>query len=379
MNKLTTFFLLCGSIVLSIHSEKPENSQLQDYASAEKKSQKKPRRLARKQDSAAPVLKKEEAKVITMLDQTCKEPIYHFTQASTEPDKTLCLFLKRIEFSRSGIATFFSQTFNRREYGTEFLPHNFGHLAQFMTYGHSSQQPHEYFDGVIRLFGTKLKATSCVNSAAFEGMMNSVTPQLAKLFLDKKSLWKDIKKLLWSNFKDRFSFLQSKPMDFFEDISDQILQQIKIQVTTPEKLRSTTIRFVGSGIDKLAWCPEDQEATWTSFKTIGQQLTTMYEKDIIDDPFDLNELYWGLIERYCYFLELAGPTIALDVCMKMKNDVLSGNLPWLKTEEQEEGIETKTERLMLAIIETEAKIHLFKHEKPREFFPVQQTTRSLTK
>ncbi len=368
MNKITLAFLLCGSVVLSIHSEKPQNTQLSGFEEVET-SPKKSRRLSRKKESAAPLFKKEEETIIKTLDVSCPQKMFNPIDQPTQHEKTLCLFLKKVEFTKSGMFTFFSQIFNRREYGTEFLPHNFGHLTQFMKYGHKTKQGHDFFDGVIRLFNTKLKATSCVNSAAFESMLDSTTPFLAHLFEEKPSLWKDIKKLLWTSFKDRFAFLQEKPMDFFEDVSDQILKEVKAQVTTPEKLRTTTVRFLSGGVDKLAWCPEDQQETWSSFKTLGTQLTTLHEKNIIEDPLDLNELYWGLIERYCYFLELAGPALSLDMCLSMKQDITSGALQWLKTQEQEAGLETKAERLMMAIIETEAKIRLFKMSSSREFSP----------
>lgn len=361
MNKMILLFFVSCSIVLSIHSANQSNTQPQEYSTSRKKARKRARRLAKRKEAATPVLDKQEAETASNLKQVCEPQVFHFTHQPTEQDKSLCLFLDRIDFTHDGIASFFAQIFNRREYGTDFLPHNFGHFIQFLQYGKQMEQPTEFFDGVVRLFNTKLKASNCVNSAAFETMLIKSTPYLAEQFpKDTVPFWKKIKKLLWTNFKNQFSFLKKDPMGFFEDISEQIIKKVKIDITNPDKFRNTIVRFLNAGVDKLAWCPEDQLATWDSFKTIGNQITTLYEQGIINDSFDLNELYWGLVERYCYFLELAGSSLTIETCQKMKQDLASGRLKWLQTEEQEEGLETKTERLVLAFMETEAKARIYK-------------------
>src|SRR3989338_6939792 len=48
--------------------------------------------------------------------------------------KKLNLLFTRIEFTQEGITSFFHHTLNRREYGTDLLPHNFTHFVQFMAY-----------------------------------------------------------------------------------------------------------------------------------------------------------------------------------------------------------------------------------------------------
>lgn len=374
MNKTVYFFItLFLSSCFIIHTVSSDAGQMQEYNKSTKKSRKRLR--AKRLESAAPVLEKQEAEKIVMLDQTCQPQVLHFQSNTLLPqtakDKKLCMFLNRLEFTHDGIAAFFSQIFNQREYATQFLPHNFTHLTQFMNYGEQTNQSLEFFDGVLRLFCTKLKGASFVNNNAFEQFLARSIPSYEKLLPQEElSLWKDIKKLLWTNFKDKFSFLTSSPMLFFEDISDQIVKKVKLHVSNPDHFRATLIRFTGTAIDKLAWAPEDQLGTWNSFKATGQHLQTMYQKGIINDTFDCNELYWGLIERYCFFLELAGSKLDLSVCESIKNDLKTGTLSWLQLEEQEPGLETKTERLIQAVMETEAKIRVKQHGIVTELIPV---------
>lgn len=370
MNKTKRSFILCFLTTLVLAgSMLPVCASSEEYTKSTKKSRRRLNRNKRIEDSA-PVLNTQQAEKVETLNQTCKPQILRFDNELPERDKTLCMFLQQLEFTQTGIATFFAQTFNRREYGTEFLPHNFSHLVQFLEYGQQSKQPHEFFDGVIRLFNTKLKGASFVNCAAFERMNRSIAPILGGLFPQEElSLWKELKRLLWTSFRDHFSFLKRNPMGFFEDISDQIIQKVKVAVTTPDRLRATIVRFLATGIDKLAWSPDDQLQSWYSFNAIGEQLTQLYQLGIVNDSLDLNELYWGLVERYCFFLELAGSALKLETCQTMKNELNNQTLKWLHHEEQEEGLETKQERLMQALIETEAKIRIAKEGILTEILP----------
>lgn len=378
MNKTASFFLFYFFTAFTFACLQAEPVMtFPDSASTKriKKRLTKPTRA----ESAAPILDTQAAQNVNDLPKICNSELLRFEPQATEADKRLCLFLHKLEFTKDGIATFFSQTFNRKEYATEFLPHSFSHLVQFLRYAQQSNQSQEFFDGVIRLFSTKLKGASFVNAAGFEKLLDSFTVSCSDLLSQEKlSLWKEIKKLLWTNFKNKFSHLKQDPMNFFEDVSDQIIQKIKVEVTTPDRLRATIIRFLGSSIDKLAWSALDQEQTWRSFTTIAQKISLLYQKGIINNPFDVNELYWGLIERYCFFLELTGSQLTLAAIETIKNSLATERLEWLELEEQEEGLETKKHRLIQAIIETEAKIRLAQEGVLTELFPKSSFKKSLT-
>lgn len=368
MNKTVSFFLFYFFTVFSfvqLQGESVGNSSEITPIKRTKKRLTKPTRA----ESAAPILDIQAAQKINDLPKICTPEVKRFEPEPTESDKRLCLFLHKLEFTQDGIATFFSQTFNRKEYATEFLPHSFSHLIQFLRYAQQTDQSQEFVDGVLRLFSTKLKGASFVNASAFEKLLDAVACSCSDLLPHEKlSLWKEIKRLLWTNFKNKFSALKEDPMNFFEDISDQIIQKIKVEVTTPDRLRGTIIRFIGSSIDKVAWSAVDQEQTWKSFTAIAQKISLLYQKGIINDPFDLNELYWGLIERYCFFLELTGSQLTLNTIESIKKSLTTQKLEWLELEEQEQGLETKKHRLIQAIIETEAKIRVAQEGVLTELF-----------
>ena len=63
-----------------------------------------------------------------------------------------------------------------------------------------------------------------------------------------------------------------------------------------------------------------------------------------------------LLESSCKFLDLAGSELSLTVIETIKEDVISNEMLMFEFEEQEQMIETKRERLLDVLMETEAKI-----------------------
>jgi hypothetical protein len=274
-----------------------------------------------------------------------------------EEEKKLNLFFSRIEFTHSGISSFFNYTFNRKEYGTDFLPHNFGHLTQFIQYSQLAGQPKEFTEGVLRLFNQKLKVSPYVSAPALERMLVQTSPYFEQQLAQKDfCLWQEIKNNLISSFKKRFSFLQKNPSGFFEDVSKELASKISLELTSPDRVRFTLLRMLTSSCDKLVWSPNDQTKTWESVKKIGAIIERLHKKKVIPDELDANDLYWSLIERYAYFLELVGNRLTMKTCQKIKQDLQDKSCSWLSCAEQEAGLQTKTERLAEALLETEIKI-----------------------
>lgn len=380
MKKISVIFLCSLACTYSIHSAKPETAQVSAQKEPTKKYSRKYRRLKKQPvvEEIEPVQNFEAPPAQTMSFDEGQLKVFQAPQKLTDADEKLCMMISRIEFTHEGIAAFFNNSFNRKEYGQDFLPHNFSHLIQFLDYAQAADQPKEFYDGVLRLFNQKLKAAPFVNAGAIESMLAKSTPHFEHIFPQEQlTLWKEVKKTLWQNFKNKFAFLTQDPMGFFEDVSDEIISKVKINATTPDRLRSMLVRFVGTALDKTVWCPDDKEKTWDSFKAIGGHIAALHDKNVLVDEYDLNDLYWSLIERYCNFLELTGSALSLQTCELMKDDIVHEKIPWIKLEEQEEGLETKQERLAQAIFETEAKIRIRKDGILTDMMP--QATNNLVR
>ncbi len=329
-----------------------------EYMVSKKESARKKRKREKEQLQAALEAKQEfeDAEKLSFDGDTIPVmTIKHSSAAQNE--KKVSFFCYPLVFTDEGISSFFNHSFNREEYGKEFLPHNLGHLGQIIRHGQSHGLSKEFTEGAFRLFHQKLKSCPYVSAPAIELFLNENTPYLElQLAKQEFGLWKEIKDLLIERFKSQFSFLQDNPLGFFDYVAKELDEKINTNVISPERARATLVRFLNSALDKIIWSPDDQEKTWESFKKIGNSLHYLHTAQVIPDHLDINDLYWSLIERYCYFLELVGTKLNLETCQLMKHDLAEKKIDWLLISEQEKGITTKLEKIAHAILETETRI-----------------------
>lgn len=270
-----------------------------------------------------------------------------------------------VKFTNNGIQLFLKQTFNHPSYAQEILAHDFTHLLQFMDHGQKMNQKRTYCKSVLRLFSNKLKATPFVNAYAFSSMLDQLPQQLSNYFMIFKLGDLDPARLLVNEismqyFASQVTMFKDNPKMFFDDLSMQIIDalnnryQISEEITV-EELRKSILLLLEIGLSKLVWTPDDNLDTWQLCKKIAEQLVVLIDTNIIADPDDLNDLFITLIERYCYFLDITSADLSADFFDKLKHIIASESCLLLEMDEQEQGIETKAERLMRAIMEGQAR------------------------
>lgn len=360
MKKMISFSIL--ACVFYIHSSKQETNQrpidittIDDTKIAK---QKKRTRLNSKEkiDTQLP-----EMQPTQLISHVTQQP-FLANPLTNQERTTMNLFVRKIDFSREGISLFLNQSFNNKTYSTEFLPYSMTHLVQFLDFAHSTQQSPEFMEGAFRLFTQKLKASPCVTAPALDRFLTQAHPYLEKHLAEKPfSLWQEFKHTLSEGFRTKFGAAKNDPLGFFEHLSKDMASQVSTYITIPTRVRTTVFRFLVCNADKLIWCPTDQVETWHLFKKIGDKCYNLHTKKVIPDELDANELSWTLIERYCHFLKLAGTQLTLETCSAIKKDLSENPIVWLDTKEQETLLQTKRERLTLALMETEARIHAKEH------------------
>ena len=116
-----------------------------------------------------------------------------------------------------------------------------------------------------------------------------------------------------------------------------------------QELRHTTVRFLEVGLNKLVWHPEEYDKIWTNVKTISRQLEALMEHAIIDDANDLDDLFWTLIHRFCYFLDLSHHALPTKFFEAIKNDIATDQLLLVELEEQEALITSKRDHVLHAV------------------------------
>lgn len=264
-------------------------------------------------------------------------------------------------------------------YRQHILPNNFSYLMQLLEYGSKTGQSREYAQNVISLFSKLLKGSEYANSYKFSELLNQFPDHLKHYFsgykLESQSqlilandldmlerLEQTVTSIVYNKFAKDFASCKSNPEQFLKDLSHRIVQATSQEVNM-EQLRQMVIRFLEVGLSKLVWSPRDEEKSWESVKAISHQLAKLMEYNIIDDINDIDELFWTLVHRYRYFLELHSTDMPLTFYHQIRKDIQNQKLILFELEEQESFLQTKASCLLGTVIAQEAKKRAFDYQQ----------------
>lgn len=291
--------------------------------------------------------------MVTLFSHSAKAKDKQYLEDSLQ---SLCM---PIEPTAAGFTSFLKNSYNQPHYAQDFLPNNFAHAVQFLAHGKQSQQTRSYAQSVVRLFANKLKGCEYVNAHALSELLAQLPQLLEQHFVVQRTsdinlLQTKINQLLYAKFLDKFTDFKSNPTSFFDDLTHDILEALTIHSSdsgdvSMEELRKTVLIFCEIALGKLIWSPDDSIDTWHSVKKISQQLAVLMDYNIISDPDDLNDLFVTLIERYCFFIDLAGHGLPAQFYAQLNQELEQPAALLLTLEEQEDYLESKVERLGRAI------------------------------
>ena len=279
--------------------------------------------------------------------------------------KTVDLFLP-ISFTPGGIQSFLTNIYNRPEYASELLPNNFSHMLQFLQHGIDTNQGPSYAQSVLKLFNNKLKASPCVNAYAFTQMLDPLNTLLKQYFVGPKprsihQLKTSVNDVLYSSFLSQFEFFKLDPKTFFNSLSNEILTSLNHELAgskkemLKEQLRQTVVRFFELCMNKIVWSPEESNEIWSTVKTTSEKLAGFMKNKVIENVDHLDDLFWSMTHRFCFFVDLFGADLPISFYQKVKNDLANKKPLLCKLNEQEAAITSKTNQLMKTILAGEAK------------------------
>jgi hypothetical protein len=259
-----------------------------------------------------------------------------------------------------------------QNYRKEILPNNFSYLLQLLQHGSKTKLDRDFAVSVISLFSKLLKGAEYVNAYNFGSLIDQL-PNLTKHYFTPNGidnlalqnnalqdldmfdrLEKSVSSIIYNKFTKEFAQAQENPQQFLDDLSAKIVTITKQEIGI-EQLRQTIIRFLEVGISKLVWNAHDPEQSWDSVKKISHNLASLMESNIIDDLNDLDDLFWSLTHRYCYFLELNSSDVPLSCYKKIKQDISEQRLMLFDLEEQEPFMQSKSECIMHVVLSQEVK------------------------
>jgi len=241
-------------------------------------------------------------------------------------------------------------------------------LTSFMrliAHVHTTQKPRTYLRSVFKLFTNIVKGAQYIDNYTFTTMLEALPGYIAPYFAvtKYKGMYDDtvfdrfktmIDNALYLKFSTQYDQFKKDPEDFLDALSQEIVQAAQEEINI-EQLRQSFMRFLEVCMNKLIWNAFDNEKTWDSVKIISNKLAALLERNILEDVNELDDLYWSLIHRYCFFLDIIGPELSADFYENVKNDIATQQLLLLELEEQDSFIETKAHVLKRAVFTSEAK------------------------
>ncbi|HEV2916957.1 MAG TPA: hypothetical protein VGW78_04370 [Candidatus Babeliales bacterium] len=237
------------------------------------------------------------------------------------------------------------------------------------------EEPKLYLRGVLKLFINIAKDTHYIDSESFNTILKQFCDILPRHFTahkyqnyfqhqtlhhyDMLDRLKAINaNLLFNTLSANYTQLRTEPAAFIEGLAEHLAAVTQEEMNIA-RLRFTLMTFLEIHLNKLIWSPEDQEETWELTKTIANQCAMLIENNILDDLNDLDDLYWTLIHRYGYFLDLTHTLLNDEVFTTIKRDVSRNNLHMFELEEQDSCIAKRSECLLEAVMFAEAKKKAF--------------------
>jgi hypothetical protein len=266
-------------------------------------------------------------------------------------------FLRPINFSTEGIGHYFKYTYNHEKY-TEYLPYNLSHMIQFLEFGKNCNQTEAYAKSIIKLFMQKIKGCEFMNSYNLVTSMPKIADSLEPFMIKKETTFlqevqKSLKDRFSSIFSNYFSYFQKNPDAFLDALSEQIAKKTNEMHTQQhidvEHIKKDVLRFLELCINKLIWSPNDAYEAWISINEIATQADYFLRKKLLTDVDALDDLYWSLIYRFTYFLDIAHEHISEETLIQIVQEIHTEKLLLFMIEEQEDVITTKKEFLLQKI------------------------------
>lgn len=258
------------------------------------------------------------------------------------------------------------------EYAQDQLPNDFSYLNQLLVHGKNMTpvQRREYGRSVFSIFSKVLGGSLYVNAYAYGHLLEVLPAALNPYFMNNKvgdiqqnSVYDtdafdrfkaSVFNTLYLKFSTHYETFKTSPVHFFDDVSAQITAIAKQEMDTMQ-MRIATKRFLELALHKLVWDYEDHTKIWHNVKNIAEQLSLLIENGIFEDLDDLDDMYWTLIHRFNYFIDLVGPQMPSSFYYEIKKDIAENELLLLTLEEQDICIQTKRDCLTYALLAAEAK------------------------
>jgi hypothetical protein len=267
---------------------------------------------------------------------------------------------------------YIKQVYNQRSYAG-FLSQNSGHIKDFLEIGRELNLNPEYMYVGTRLFYNKLKEAEIINDTVSLELLPAFATHLETHFDHQQEeqpkenlefIKKHTEEVILYKFTEHFTRFQTNPDTFIDELSHDLASFYRQQEETKRqelikrdskqetlsRLRSTVIKFFELTISKTMWNTLQPDTIWPSVTAMANGLQSLAQHRVLDHMDDLDDLLWSLVHRFNYYLELTGADLPISFYEKVEDDLIKRNVFFLEAKEQDEGIMSKKQALIEALL-----------------------------
>jgi len=260
-------------------------------------------------------------------------------------------------------------------YPKKELPKSFALLLDLLRYAKTTDYPLTYTNSLFKVFNNLLKGSEYVNPYAFIEFLDAIPSLMQDYFIAYKvnkylrspdhlhrlsalgRLQESFSVILYDSFISGYCAFKQDPDKFLQELALNTFilaeEEISIQV-----LRNSFIKFIDLAINKLVWSITDPLSAWQTTKAIAEKLTELERCNAIDDIEDLDDLFWSLTHRFCFFVDLESHELPLTFYEAIKKELDRQQFLFLDLEEQASFLESKRSCLTRTLLTFEAKVRM---------------------
>ena len=254
--------------------------------------------------------------------------------------------------------------YNQRDYA-KALSQDPSHIIKFFEESNELNVSMDAFYVGLRLFYNKLKECEIVDATMILDLLKRLPPLLERYFgehveldvvADFDSMQKNMELIIISKCTEKLPEFAIRPQmcaaEIAQDLTDFYRQQIgaiqqKVKnFKAKERLRDMLIKFFELSLSKAMWYVREREDVWQTFVDLSNQLYNLGNCGVIDHSDDLDDLFWSLVLRYCFFIDLMGPQLPLTFYDEVEQALENKSVSFLELGELDKSIMSKKDILL---------------------------------
>lgn len=257
-------------------------------------------------------------------------------------------------------------------YVVDTLPYDWSDLLVLMQYSQNMDQPITYTNEIVQIYKNLIKGCPYIHPRALLTFLDEFPSLIESYFIPYKALrslknslqdvpldplerlQQSFSAILYNNFTTDYPAFKQDPVNFLQELALNTFQIAQEEIMI-QALRKNLIWLIDIAIGKLVFnLLHEPLRSWEEVKTIANKLTQLANLNIINNIDDLDGLFWSLVHRFCFFVDINGAKLSENFYETVKNDLLTKEMFFLDLEEYADFLQTKRDHLLRIIVLFEA-------------------------